>query len=109
MGWGAGVSQPWAYSRPIDFQHLDTRKCRQGPTVVPGINDIEVVDVGIGSTHAVLLGRGGAVYTWGLSKYGSLGAGEGVVAAAAPQKAGLVEEDMQTFEDDGIAVLAGDA
>jgi hypothetical protein len=34
MGWGAGISQPWAYKRAIDFQHLDTRKCRQGPTEV---------------------------------------------------------------------------
>ena len=108
MGWGAGISQPWAYKRAIDFQHLDCRKCRQGPLNVPGINDISVVDVGIGSTHAgitpqphqqnrkplmfgaVLLSRSGAVYTWGLSKYGSLGAGQGVVEAAAPRKAGDV-------------------
>lgn len=95
----SGVSQPWAYKRAIDFQHLDTRKCRQGPievqiptmipsyfrstnipahikylpktagiTVflipnsrtnacmhVPGLNNLEVVDVAIGSTHAGLL------------------------------------------------------
>jgi hypothetical protein len=30
----SGVSQPWAYKRAIDFQHLDTRKCRQGPIEV---------------------------------------------------------------------------
>jgi hypothetical protein len=92
---------------------------------VPGLNDIGIVDVAIGSTHggglyitkkinpepltlcAVLLNQGGAVYTWGLSKcvneiaflqlffgsfdgrYGSLGAGEGVMEAAAPRKAGV--------------------
>ena len=52
---------------------------------VPGLNDIEVIDVAVGSTHAgplfvlekirrtsnfkaVFLDREGAVYTWGLSK-----------------------------------------
>ena len=52
---------------------------------MPGLNDIEIIDVAIGSNHAgplsvakkkprtsnfdaVLLNREGSVYTWGLSK-----------------------------------------
>jgi hypothetical protein len=47
MGWGAGVSQPWAYKRAIDFQHLDTRKCRQGPSEVRFSNSISALIMNI--------------------------------------------------------------
>lgn len=56
------------------------------PRVIPQLNGIQIVQIACGWKHTIALTRSGQMFTWGTSRHGALGLGEGLIRVNQPQQ-----------------------
>ncbi|MEM7157518.1 MAG: hypothetical protein AAF799_32055 [Myxococcota bacterium] len=71
LTWGSGAAGQLGYEANPDCGNSGTSPCSRTPTVVAGLSD--VVAIGAGFEHTLVLDADGMVWTFGDNEYGQLG------------------------------------
>mmetsp|Transcript_11158 Transcript_11158/g.12791 ORF Transcript_11158/g.12791 Transcript_11158/m.12791 type:complete len:432 (+) Transcript_11158:70-1365(+) len=73
FSWGTGTEGQLAHGE-IDISGLlDTNYAEMSPKRIEALEDVGIVDVACGTTHAAVVTEEGKVLTWGNSEHGKLG------------------------------------
>eukprot|EP00898_Chlorokybus_atmophyticus_P001325 jgi/Chlat1/2193/Chrsp17S02762 len=87
--WAWGRNFEGQLGRGTGFGQFDPSWCV--PERVKGLDDVKVVAAAASGVMSVAIGADGSVWTWGRSKRGQLGLGNGIVEAELPDRVRALE------------------